>query len=702
MPAMAQRTARKAERKGPAAGAVPLKAWLWRSYVKAALIPLLLIEFGFVAIYWATSQVVYDRSAAAITRISTDSVRDAALREANVIAHRLDAITAMTRIYAAETGRALQTPATASQAEQDNHALSPGGAFHTLRDTGGAAVFYSGIVPVGAAEREKVWRTARLDPLMRAIKDSDPLIAQLYLNTRDSLNRIYPWFDVLKIYPPKMDIPSYNFYYEADAAHNPERKPVWTDAYVDPAGGGWMVSAIAPVYGPDRLEAVVGIDVTIGTILQRVLDIRIPGEGYAVLIGRDGTILALPPKGEADLGLSELLAHSYEEAILKDTFKPAEFNIFQKPMLTELAGAMRTAPEGVRRVDLGRPMIASWAQVAGPNWSLLVLASEDSVLAASSDLRSQLAFVSKGMVGILLVFYAGFFAFLWRRSATMSDRVARPLGDLERRMAVISDGGTLPPAPPSAIEELQKVGEHLVRMGDKIDAANRAKAAFLSAMSHELRTPLNAIIGYADLLEGSEGERLEGARLDQLRAITAAGWDLVRLVDVVLDLSRIEGQDLALAHEPLALRPLLEEALESQRPEAGKHGITLDLDFPEGPLPPLRGDAKILRRILDELLSNAVKYNLPGGRVTLQVAPETAGFLPLRIIDTGVGIGAEHRDSVFKAFHRLGHENSTISGAGIGLAIAKRFADVSGCQLDFDSIAGAGCTFTLRLPCRPE
>ncbi|SDE35926.1 sensor histidine kinase [Rhodobacter capsulatus] len=688
--------------KHPGNAAVPLKAWLWRSYVKAALIPLLLIEFGFVAIYWATSQVVYDRSAAAITRISTDTVRDAALREANIIAHRLDTITAMTRIYAEEAGRALQTPALVSQAEKDNHALSPDGAFHSLRDTGGSAVFYSGIVPVGEAERDKVWRTVRLDPLMRSIKASDPLIAQLYLNTHDSLNRIYPWFDVLKIYPPKMDIPSYNFYYEADAAHDPEREPVWTDAYVDPAGGGWMVSSIAPVYSPARLEGVVGIDVTIGTIVQRVLDIRIPGDGYAVLVGREGTILALPPKGEADLGLSELLAHSYEEAILKDRFKPAEFNILQKPMLTELAGAMRAAPEGVRRIDLGRPMIASWAQVAGPDWSLLVLASEDSVLAASSDLRSQLAFVSKGMVGILLVFYAGFFAFLWRRSAAMSARVAEPLGDLERRMAVISDGGTLPPAPPSAIEELQKVGEHLVRMGDKIDAANRAKANFLSAMSHELRTPLNAIIGHADLLEGCEGERLEGARLEQLRAITAAGWDLVRLVDVVLDLSRIERQDLALSNEPLALRPLLEEALESHRAEAEKRAITLDLAWPEGPLPPLRGDAKILRRILDELLSNAVKYNLPGGRVTLQVAPEAAGFLPLRIIDTGVGIGAEHRDSVFKAFHRLGHENSTISGAGIGLAIAKRFAEISGCGLDFDSKAGAGSTFTLSLPCRPQ
>ena len=687
----------QAGRKRPGVAAVPLKAWLWRSYVNAALIPLLLIEFGFVGIYWGTSQVVYDRSASAITRISTDSVRDAASREANIIAHRLEAISTLTRIYADETGRALQTPATLDPAEKDNLALTPEGAFHTLRDTGGSAVFYSGIVPVGDAEREKVWRTVRLDPLMRSIKNSDPLIAQLYLNTNDSYNRIYPWFDVLAIYPPKMDIPSYNFYYEADAAHNPDRKAVWTDAYVDPAGGGWMVSSIAPVYAAEALEAVVGIDVTIGTIVQRVLDIHIPGDGYAVLVGRDGTILALPPKGETDLGLSELKGHSYEDAILKDTFKPAEFNIFHKPVLAELARAMQTAPDGVARIDLGRPMIASWAKVAGPNWSLLVLASEDSVLAASSDLRSQLAFVSKVMVAILLVFYAGFFAFLWQRSVKMSERVAQPLGDLEHRMAAIAEGETLPPAPPYEIEELQKVGEHLVTMGDKLDAANRTKANFLSAMSHELRTPLNAIIGNADLLEGSEGMVLDGARLDQVRAITAAGWDLVRLVDVVLDLSRIEQQEVGLKADPVALEPLLHEVIEAHRADAAQRSVTLTLESLDRPPMPT-ADAKILRRIIDELLSNAVKYNVPGGSVTLRVDPPVDGLLPLRIIDTGVGIAAEHRDGVFKAFHRLGHENSTISGAGIGLAIAKRFAEVSGCGLSFDSVAGKGSTFTLHIP----
>ncbi len=677
---------------------VPLKKWLWRSYVKAALIPLLLIELGFVAIYWVTSQVVYDRSASAITRISTSTLRDASQREANIIAHRLQSIAAMSDIYADEVGRALATPDEVSQEEQDRHAYSPEGAFYTTRDTGGSAVFYSGFVPIGAAEREKVWRTVRLDPLMKSIKQSDPLIGQLYLNTWDSYNRIYPYFEVLDIYPPKMDIPSYNFYYEADAQHNPARVPVWTDAYVDPAGSGWMVSSIAPVYAGDKLEAVVGIDVTIGTIVEQVLDIEIPGDGYAVLVGRDGTILALPPEGEADLGISELKGYSYEEAILKDTFKPEAFNLFRKPALAELTRQMQSQPEGLQTLDLGRPMMAAWSKVAGPNWWLMVLTSEESILAEASSLRAQLAFVSEVMLAILVVFYAGFFAFLWRRSEQMSGRVAQPLGDLERRMAVISDGGKLAPVAPYEIGELQTVGEHLVTMGEKLEAANLAKANFLSAMSHELRTPLTSIIGYADLLEGSEGKTLDGVRMEQVRAISAAGWNLVRLVDMVLDLSRLERQDLRLTARPIDVMTLVEEALEAQKPEAGRRGLTLTVAMPEVPLPPVLADAEIVRRILDQLLSNAIKYNVPGGRVEVRFDQQSPDVLAVLVADTGIGIAPEHKERVFEAFHRLGQENGAISGAGVGLAIAKRFVEVSGCGLAFDSELGKGTTFTLRIP----
>ena len=677
---------------------MPLKSWLWRSYLRAALVPLLLIELTFVGLYWGTSRVVYDRSATAVTDISTAALEDAAEREAETIDRRLETIAALTRVYADETSRALATPAPAPDpAERANYELSPEGVFYARSDTGGSAVFYSGIVPVGPAEEQKVWRSARLDPVMKSIKSADPLIAQLYLNTHDSLNRIYPWFDVLAIYPPKMNIPSYNLYYEADATHNPDRTVVWTDAYVDPAGAGWMVSAIAPAYAPDRpdfLEGVVGIDITIDTIVDQVLDIDFKGDGYAILVGRDGTILALPPEGEGDLGVSELIDHSYEDAILQDTFKPDSFNLYRRAELFPIGEAIQSAPVGQTRVDLGRPMIASWATIAGPQWKLIVLTSEQSLLTGATTLRDELAFVSWVMLALLVLFYLGFFLFLWRRSVAMSARVARPLAEIEGNMIRISEGGTVPPGHAYAVAELQTVGDHLVKMGERLQMANRAKANFLSAMSHEFRTPLNAVIGFSDLLAAGE-KPLDPDQKKQVAAISRAGWQMLKLVDGVIELARIEQGETGGTPRPLdpgvALRNAVEEARAALRDDA----VTLRFDD-RAPLPKVMGDPEIIHRIIAELISNGVKYNRPGGSVTLSTAID-GDRLAIHVRDTGIGIPAALHPRLFTPFDRLGHENGTIGGTGIGLTICRRLAEQIGGTIGVDSREGQGSTFTLRL-----
>ena len=146
-----------------------------------------------------------------------------------------------------------------------------------------------------------------------------------------------------------MNIPDFNFYYEADARHNPTRAVVWTDAYVDPAGKGWLVSAIAPAYRGDFLEAVVGADVTIDRIVDDVLSQHIPWQGFLLLIGKSGTLLALPPQGEPLFKLRELTAHDYVDAIRADTFKPEEFNVYRRADLAEIGALLRTQPSGSGR-----------------------------------------------------------------------------------------------------------------------------------------------------------------------------------------------------------------------------------------------------------------------------------------------------------------------------------------------------------------
>lgn len=673
---------------------LPLRNWLWRSYLRAALVPLLLIELGFLGTYWATTNLVYDRGADVVTRISTGAIADTALREADVIARRLQTVTALTRIYSDESARALATPATPEPEEVARHALSPDGVFYKTADDGGSAVFVSGAVPVDDALKDKVWRTARLDPLMQSIVAADPLITQVYLNTHDSYNRIYPFFDVLATYPAGMNIPDYNFYYEADAAHNPDRTVVWTDAYLDPAGSGWMVSAIAPAYSPDRLEGVVGIDLTVASIVDEVLDIALDHDGYAILVSRDGTILALPPAGEVDFGVGELTTADYKTAVMEDTFKPEAFNVFRRPELAGLAEALARGTEGKAKIDLGRPLFASWATVAGPEWKLIVLTAEADVLGEATSLREQLAFISYAMLAILVVFYLGFFAFLWARSTAMSRRVAQPLTEIEANMARIVEGDRVPATHHYAVSELQALGDHLVTMGDRLTAANRAKSSFLSAMSHEFRTPLNAILGLSEILRDEEQDP---ARRRMASAVNSAGKHLLALVEGVMDLARIDKDEIRPNLDPVDLQQAAAKVVATLQPDAAAQGVKMTLaPRADGPVM-VRADAAILDRILRQLLGNAIKYNRANGSVGVAI-DISGGTVGVAVSDTGTGIPPERIERLFTPFDRLGHENSSIAGTGVGLVVAQRLAGLMGGRITATSRAGEGSVFTLHLP----
>ena len=246
--------------------------------------------------------------------------------------------------------------------------MTPSGVRYSPRDDGGAASFYSNVTPLDKQDLDKVARLATLDPLMRETVRQNPLVASIYFNSWDSYNRIFPWFDTPSQYPHDMVIPDYNFYYLADAKHNPERKVAWTDVYLDPAGQGWMLSAVAPVLRGDFLEGVVGLDITVGKLLEHIQSLDVPWNGYCVIVSKQMNIMALPPAGEDDFGLDELTTHSYDEAISSELFKPEDFNLGKRADTEDLAKAIAQQDKGVLSVRLnGRPHLVAWARRTAPS-----------------------------------------------------------------------------------------------------------------------------------------------------------------------------------------------------------------------------------------------------------------------------------------------------------------------------------------------
>lgn len=455
----------------PRSSRLPLRQWIWRAFVQSALIPLILVESVLIAVYLLSNVAVRDAQLDHLQESAVQDLAAAVRREGRVIDSRLQAIETQVRIFRDEVARVLlDSTLQPDELERQRHALTADGVFYTTRDAGRAASFYANSTPLERQDHAKALRLMHVDPLMRAIRDANPLVAAVYFNSWDSYNRIYPFFMTPDRYPHDMLIPNYNFYYLADARHNPERKVVWTDVYLDPAGLGWMMSAVAPLYRGDFLEGVVGLDITINGMLTEIGNLQVPWQGYAMLVSRDNNIMALPKVGERDFGVSELTQYTYHEAVQQETLKPEDFNLARNPDLQPLLAAMEASSSDVREVLLGgRRQLVAWSEIPQTGWRLLLVVDEADIFRETNRLATHYRQIGYLLILGLVSFYALFFAWMWRRSRRLSDELAEPLQGVAGMLRRLGQGDYSPPAPDSAIEELAGMGEAVRQAGVQLE-----------------------------------------------------------------------------------------------------------------------------------------------------------------------------------------------------------------------------------------
>ena len=234
------------------------------------------------------------------------------------------------------------------------------------------------------------------------------------------------------------------------------------------------------------------------------------------------------------------------------------------------------------------------------------------------------------------------------------------------------------------------------------ETANRAKSEFLSRMSHDLRTPLNAVIGFSQLLEMDRDHPLTPSQAEKTNEIRKAGNHLLELVDDVLDLSRIDNKQLVVSLEPVACGELIQECLNLVGPLAEEQSVSVHFAQQETTTTVVQADRIRLKQVLTNLLTNAVKYNYPKGRVSIEIKEQDNGRARLIVIDDGPGIPQEQLGELFKPFSRLGAEKRGIEGTGIGLIISKHLMELMGGEIEVDSVFGQGSRFQVELPIAVE
>jgi signal transduction histidine kinase/ActR/RegA family two-component response regulator len=314
--------------------------------------------------------------------------------------------------------------------------------------------------------------------------------------------------------------------------------------------------------------------------------------------------------------------------------------------------------------------MAATAIVAGPDLHQGGITVSQPILASA---------IALGVVGIVMVGLVGAFY------------------DRQREKDAVLEAERLRQEVARRTVDLRVANERLDAALVRAERASAAKSDFLASMSHELRTPMNSILGFSQLLLGGKSfEPLTPGQTDAVQQVDHAGRLLLRLIDEILDLSQIEAGRLTVSIETVDLARLVEDVAAMLQPAAIKLGVTVQTRSTAAVVL-AKADQRRLHQVLINLVSNAIKYNRRGGKVDI-TCTVASGIARVIVHDTGAGIPQRYMHELFEPFNRLGQEQSSIVGNGVGLALCRRLVEAMHGLIHAESEEGVGSTFTVDLP----
>ncbi|MEO0815051.1 MAG: ATP-binding protein, partial [Myxococcota bacterium] len=269
-----------------------------------------------------------------------------------------------------------------------------------------------------------------------------------------------------------------------------------------------------------------------------------------------------------------------------------------------------------------------------------------------------------------------------------------------------------------AVDSLEKTNRELIRANDQLKELDQLKSNFIATVSHELRTPLTSVIGYSEMLiEGMAGE-LSEEQTDYVRTILEKGESLLTLIGQVLDLSRIESGNVMMNREATDVQELAELSVSDILPQATKRKLQVEVHVAED-VEPIPVDRDKVRRVITNLLGNAVKFTPEGGRIQVLATvveeegrgedrfdmfePERIRCLKIEVVDSGIGIPKDKLERIFDTFYQVDNSSTRqFGGTGLGLSIARNFVVAHNGHIDVHSELGRGSTFSFVIPYRAE
>lgn len=346
---------------------------------------------------------------------------------------KLNEIELLAKILQKEHQHFFEYPHNYHEVERPIFQYAQNGMYYKTNNNGGSSVVVSKNTIIDESLKKELINSEFFDTSFKNLVEHDKNIIAVYFNSHKDYNRYYPFLEnSYNVYPSDIVMKNYNFYYEADEKHNPNKDVVMTDIYLDPAQKGWMLSAIVPIYNKNKLEGVTGIDITLEKFIDNFLDMNLPYNGKTFVMNNDGKIIAMSKEIEKILDIKELEKYVYkeDEKIEKTINKSEEYNLLDykdKQIADIFKNIVKDENYSNKIVINDKSYLLITNKMKKTSWYIISFIEEKNISKELKNLEEQYKTLGYIIIFIIFISYTIFFFFLQFKARSFVKQINEPL-----------------------------------------------------------------------------------------------------------------------------------------------------------------------------------------------------------------------------------------------------------------------------------
>lgn len=454
---------------------ITLERLIYKNYLKTSLTSIFFIELVLVVIYFLVNNKLIEKSTDFILRDLKENTYKLVDEKTKSIDKKLSEVELLAKILQEEHQHFFQYPHSYTKSEKPQFDYAQNGMYYKVDDNGGSSVVVSKNTSIDEALKKELVNAEFLDSTFKTLIKHDENIVAVYFNSHKNYCRYYPFLEnSYNVFPSDIDMQVYNFYYEADEKHNPNKNVVITDIYLDPAQKGWMLSVIVPIYNQNKLEGVTGIDITLKKFIDSFLNIELPFNGKSFVLNSSGKIVAMSKEIEKILDIKELEDYVYEsnEKINETINKSDKYNIL-KHKDQNVVNNFKSIIENKKyshtiKINNQNYFIFT-KKMEKTSWTIVSLIKEDDVLKDIRDLEKYYNNLGYIIVVLIFIFYVIFFFFLHYKARKFVEQINNPLLDIIKITRNIGKTKEIKTLKQCGIFEIDKLSSNFNHLINELD-----------------------------------------------------------------------------------------------------------------------------------------------------------------------------------------------------------------------------------------